>query len=79
MATSDVDVDRVRRRAQDAICNLMLDNIRRDTHPSPTMMNIVESHMTEDRLPEYLGLLLDKIDGEQNPSLDMVRRILRLT
>lgn len=79
MAQSDVDVNGVRSRAHDAVYDLMLENVRRDPYPSPTMMNILESHMSEERLPEYLELLLDKISGDRAPSLDMVRRILRLT
>jgi hypothetical protein len=76
---ADVNPYEVRSRAQQAICSLLTDAIRRDTYPSPTMMNIVESHMTDEQLPEYLDVLMEKIDNDRFPSLDMIRRILDLT
>lgn len=79
MAEDDPNAEEVRSRAQKAIYGMLADTIRRDNYPSPTMMNIVESHMSEDQLPDYLEMLMDKIDGDQFPSMDMIRRIVALT
>jgi len=79
MAEGNTDADEVRRRAQRAIYALMTDTIRRDNYPSPTMMNVVESHLSDEQLPDYLAMLIDKVDGDQFPSMDMIRRIIALT
>jgi uncharacterized protein (DUF2132 family) len=79
MAEGDLDTGDARSRAQQAILGMMVDKIRQDDYPSPTMMNIVESHMTEEQLPEYLDMLMEKIQSSQYPSMDMIRRVLKLT
>lgn len=79
MAEGERDPNKARSRAQEAIYGLLTEKIRQDTYPSPTMMNLVESHMSEQQLPEYLALLMDKLDGDRFPSMDMIRRILALT
>ena len=79
MAEGDLDAGDARSRAQQAIYGMMIDKIRRDQYPSPTMMNIIESNMTEDQLPEYLDMLMEKIQDSEYPSMDMIRRILNLT
>ena len=79
MAEGDYDMGDVRRRGQQAICAVLMDKIRQDPYPSPTMMDLVEQHMAQEQLAEYLDVLLEKIDGERFPSMDMVRRITALT
>lgn len=79
MARGDVDVVEVRRRAQEAICAVLIDKIREDPYPSTTMMDLVEQHIPQEQLAEYIDVLLDKIDGERFPSMDMIRRITALS
>lgn len=79
MAEGDLDATQARSRAHQMIYDMMMDKIRQDTYPSPTMMDAVESHMTEEQLPDYLDVLMEKIDGSQFPSMDMIRRIIELT
>lgn len=79
MAEGDFDADEMRHRAQQAVFELLTDTIRRDRYPSSTMMNIVESHMTEEQIPEYLDMLMEKVESENFPSMDMIRRIVALT
>ena len=79
MAEGDLDTGDARSSAQQAIFGMMIDRIRQDNYPSPTMMNIVESHMTEEQLPQYLDMLMEKIQDSQYPSMDMIRRVLKLT
>lgn len=79
MAEGDRDAGEARSRAQEAIYSLLIDSIRRDTYPSATMMDIVEAHLTEEELPDYLDILLQKVDSERAPSMDMIRRILALS
>lgn len=79
MAEGDFDPIEARSNAQQAIFGLLTDKVRQDKYPSPTMMNLLESHMTEEQLPAYLDMLMEKIDSDKYPSMDMIRRIMRLT
>jgi hypothetical protein len=79
MADGDRNPGRARSSAQEAIFALLTDKIRQDPHPSSTMLDIVESHMTEEQLPRYLDVLMEKIKADDFPSLDMIRRVLALT
>lgn len=73
------DAQTARTLAHQAIYGLLIETIRRDNYPSATMMDLVEARMSEDDLPDYLDMLMDKIDSDQFPSMDMIRRILALT
>jgi hypothetical protein len=79
MAENDLNGADPRSRAQQAIFAMLTDAVRRDPYPSITMLNIIESHMTEEQLPDYLDMLMEKIDGDRFPSLDMIRRVIELT
>jgi hypothetical protein len=58
---------------------VLLDKIRRDAYPSPTMMTIVEGHLTDEQLPDYISMLLEKIEADEFPSMDLIGRIIKLT
>lgn len=79
MADGDFDPLEARSRAREAMSRLLIDTIRRDTYPSTTMMDIVESQISDEELPEYLDMLMQKIDGDRFPSMDMIRRVVALT
>lgn len=79
MTQDQLDANKTRTLAKEAILGLVLETIRRDNYPSATMMNIVQSHLSEDDLPDYLGMLMDKMDSDRFPSMDMIRRIVALT
>ena len=78
MTDSALDAQRARSRARAALCDLLIEQIRRDQYPSAGMMYLVESQLTEEQLPAYLDMLLDKIAGDRYPSMDMVRRFVAL-
>lgn len=62
----------LRQRLQDSL----LDRIRDDTYPSPTMMDYVESTMrTREQVLEYAETLLEKIDATRYPSSSMINRV----
>jgi hypothetical protein len=79
MAEVDYGADDVRRLAREALVDLLIGKIRRDIFPSPTMLDMVESQITVEQLPEYLDLLIRRIDDASYPSMDMIKRVITLT
>jgi hypothetical protein len=78
MANGDDDPDDVRSRIHDAVYGTLIDKIRRDRYPSPSMMNMVEAGMSEKQFRQYVGVLLDKVADDQFPSMDMLKRLTGL-
>ena len=71
------DVSRL--QVQTALSRVLLDKIRNDNHPSFTQMNMLEQTLPQSLHREYLGILLEKVMGEQWPSISMLRRIQRFS
>ena len=71
------DVSRL--QAQTALSRVLLDKVRNDNHPSFTQMNMLEQTLPQSLHREYLGILLEKVMGEQWPSISMLRRIQRFS
>ena len=74
----DYDSDDLRSRMHDAVYAALLDKIRRDHYPSPSMMNMVEAGMSERQFREYVETLLEKVADDRFPSTDMLKRLTRL-
>jgi vesicle coat complex subunit len=53
----------------------LLDRIEAEPYPSVTMLNMIESLLTPDELPEYVQLLMDRVHADLYPSIDMLHRI----
>jgi len=71
------DVSRL--QVQTALSRVLLDKVRNDNHPSFTQMNMLEQTLPQSLHREYLGILLEKVMGEQWPSISMLRRIQRFS
>jgi hypothetical protein len=52
--------------------------IRRDRHPSPAQMEILENVIPAELVPDYLDILLEKVIDDRFPSVSMLRRIMRV-
>ena len=57
---------------------MLLERISRDTYPSGTQMDMLESIAPPELLVRYILHLMDRIEEEQYPSVDMMRRLHRL-
>lgn len=68
-----------RDEAQSWLAEVLMQQIRSDRFPSATHMSIVEEVLPRERLPEYLAILMEKVDEDAHPSIPMLRRISRLT
>jgi hypothetical protein len=79
MANGAYNEGDVRRAIQQATYAALLDKIRDDRFPSPSMMNMVEGGMDERQALEYAQALLDKVRDDRFPSTDMLKRLINLT
>ena len=71
------DVSRL--QVQTALSRVLLDKVRNDNHPSFTQMNMLEQTLPRSMHREYVSVLLEKVMGEQWPSISMLRRIQRFS
>ncbi|WP_116951954.1 hypothetical protein [Jiangella endophytica] len=69
-------------KQQEVIRKIVLDTLMRkaeaDQYPSPTMLDYIESLLTEDDVWDYITLLVERIDEDYYPSIPMLQRLLRL-
>lgn len=56
------------------LLRLLLEKVRSDQYPSSTMLDIVEDLVTPEEKPLYAQVLMAKIQEDQFPSLDLIRR-----
>jgi hypothetical protein len=68
-----------REEAQMALSRILLEKVRADAHPSATQMGILEETMPPGLIREYVNVLLEKVLTEKSPSIDMIRRIKRIS
>ena len=68
-----------RLEAQTAVANLLLQKIRRDKYPSGTQMDLLEQIIPRQLVRDYLNVLLEKVLVDQWPSLDLIRRMMRVS
>jgi hypothetical protein len=63
---------------RDAVLDVLLDKVREDRFPSPTMLDDIERILTPWRRDDYAEVLMAKIRSDRFPSRSMVERVLRL-
>jgi hypothetical protein len=68
-----------RLQAETAFSRLLLENIRRDTYPSVTQMNMLEESIPPSMVGEYLTVLLEKLVEDTIPSVPMLQRVQRIS
>lgn len=78
MANGIDDRNDPRQQIRQALLAVLMDKIRGDRFPSPSMMNMVEQGMDEEQLLDYAEILLDKLQGDRYPSPDMIKRLANL-
>ena len=65
-------------QAYERYMKLLVDRVRDDPYPSGAHMDMVEAMLPRELLGPYVELLLEKVERERYPSIDMLRRIERL-
>ncbi|MGH3506835.1 MAG: hypothetical protein ACRDO2_06490 [Nocardioidaceae bacterium] len=68
----------VRDQVREQLVDVLMGRIESDLYPSTTMLNLIEELITEDELPAYAAVLLDKVSQDQFPSIPMLDRLHRL-
>ena len=61
------------------LVKVMIAKVAGDTHPSITMMNMIEAMLEPDEVPAYVDMLLDRLRRDHFPSIPMMRRIQKLS
>jgi hypothetical protein len=49
------------------LVEFLLDKVREDRYPSPTHLALIEKRISRDRVPEYLRVLIDKVEQDTFP------------
>lgn len=70
MPENDQDYD-----VRSELLETLMEKVRADHYPSTTMLDMIESLLTPEDLPEYVEELLDRIRDDEFPSMDMLRRV----
>jgi hypothetical protein len=60
------------------VATMLMDKIREDPYPSATQMSIVEEILPRDMVPEYLEILLERVERDNIPSIPLIQRIVRI-
>ena len=63
---------------QKRYATLLLEQIRADTYPSVTYMNLLEAIAPPDVLEEYTMHLVERVEADRYPSIPMLRRVQNL-
>lgn len=58
-----------------SLLQVLLDKVDAEPYPSVTMLNIIESLLQPDEVPDYVEHLVDRVRADNFPSIDMLRRI----
>jgi len=57
------------------ILEILLDQVRQDTYPSTTVLDMIEQRLRPNDVTDYTDVLIEKIKDDAYPSLDMLRRL----
>ena len=52
--------------------------VEEDQYPSATMMDLIEQELTDEQMSQYARVLLEKIQADTYPSIDLIRRLTAL-
>jgi len=72
MAKDEYDYARIE------LLRVLMEKMAEETYPSATMMDTIEELMLPQELPVYAKLLVDRIEAERFPSIDMINRLRNL-
>jgi hypothetical protein len=62
----------------DKVYAALMDKVRNDEYPSNQQLDLLEANLVGHEREELVQLLVEKIERCRYPSMDMVRRALRL-
>ncbi len=68
-----------RDEANSWLVKTLLEKIRADRFPSVVQMRLIEEALPQEMIPEYLAVLLEKVEEDSVPSVPMLQRIIRVS
>jgi hypothetical protein len=82
MADQDDDIDIQDEQdgngLHERLMDILLTEIERERYPSSNLLDLLESHMTDEDRVRIANALMDNLAADRYPSLAMVSRIARL-
>jgi hypothetical protein len=64
--------------ARAALVATLLEKVQHDQFPSTTMLDLIETLLTEEEQPAYVMFLQDRLREEQYPSIPLLNRLTYL-
>jgi hypothetical protein len=60
------------------LVRMLLDKVREDQYPSTTQLDLIEESIPTAMIPDYVGVLMEKVAGDTYPSLSLLGRLRRV-
>jgi hypothetical protein len=74
----EVDQAMTRDQIRDRLVAFLLEKVHGVEYPSTTHLDLIEQSIPCHMVPEYLELLMEKVQQDSYPSIPMLRRIRRV-
>jgi hypothetical protein len=68
----------VRAEVREWLVEFLLEKVREDAYPSTTHLDLIEQSIPRYMIPEYLAVLMEKVEQDCFPSIPMLRRMRRV-
>jgi len=65
-------------QTRSALLDLLLSKVKDERYPSATTLDLLEQMLTEEELPAYAGVLMEKIAADTYPSASLMKRLVAL-
>jgi len=75
---SDGDVQQVGGALHERFVEILLTELERERYPSSSMLDLLETHMTQQDRVKIANVLLENLAAHRYPSPAMLRRVARL-
>ncbi len=62
-----------------ALLDVLMAKVEEENYPSSTMLDMIESLLTDDEMPRYVELLVERIHADRFPSIPLIQRVQSLT
>lgn len=68
----------VRDDVRERLVEFLIEKVREDAYPSTTHLDLIEQSIPRHMIPEYLAVLMDKVEQDRFPSIPMLHRVRRV-
>jgi hypothetical protein len=64
---------------RELLLDVLLQKVQEDRYPSVTMLNMAETLLRPEEVPQYVELLIQRVREDTYPSIPILKRIAALT